>query len=621
MNNKGFFSVPIHHQNQKNLTWCVFTRRALFLITLQVAALGELGHQLYRLQVSNGKYYARMAAKNYIRKRLITPTRGLITDRNDFILADNKENWRALILPEETTDAVATIKRFSSIIPLDEYALNRIRREIRHKRPFVPIMLRDFLTWDEMARIEFNTPYLPGVLIDVGTHRFYPEGAALSHIVGYVAPPNSKDIAHSALLSLPGMRIGRSGIEQSQDKLLRGTAGSVEMEVNAVGRIISEINRVEGTSGKKICLTIDHNLQQKVIHHIGQQIASAVILNCCTGEVLAMVSTPSFDPSLFDNGVSHEQWIAWINDQHTPLVNKAVSGVYPPGSTFKPAVAMAALESGIFSTTDRVFCSGHIDIGGTRFHCWSRTGHGSVDLHLALKYSCDVYFYEVARRIGMNRIAQTAHRFGLGVSLGIELPHTRTGMIPTPAWRRAHHHHWNLGDTIVSGIGQGFVQVTPLQLATYTARIATGRAIEPRLVRAINGIETPAMQSSYWPTLNMHPPFLKALREGMFAVVNEPHGTAPQARLNLPNIALAGKTGSAQVRRISRALRESGHFNSANLPWEYRPHALFICFAPYSAPRYAVAVVVEHGNAGAECAAPLARNIMYDTLLHSTLKI
>ena len=606
---------------QKDITRRVFTRRAFFLIVLQVATLGELGRQLYRLQVNDGKHYARMATNNYIRKRLLTPTRGLIVDRYGFVLADNKENWRALLLPEETTDTMTTIRRFSSIIPLDEYELNRIQREIRYQRPFVPIMLRNFLTWDEMARIELNAPYLPGVLIDVGTHRLYPEGSSLSHIVGYVAPPNRKDIVRSSLLSLPGIRIGRAGIEQSQDKLLRGIPGSVEMKVNALGRIVSEINHVEGSSGKKICLTIDRNLQQKVIHHIGQQVASAVILNCCTGEVLAMVSTPSFDPSLFDNGVSHDQWIAWINDQHTPLVNKAVAGVYPPGSTFKPAVAMAALESGIFSTTDRVFCSGHIDIGGTRFHCWSRTGHGSVNLHLALKYSCDVYFYEVARRIGMNRIAHTAHRFGLGVPLGIELPHTRTGIIPTPAWRRAQHHHWNLGDTIVSGIGQGFVQVTPLELATYTARIATGRAIEPRLVRAINGIETPSMQNSYWPSLNMPSLFLKAIREGMFAVVNEPHGTAPQARLNLPNITLAGKTGSAQVRRISRALRESGHFNSANLPWEYRPHALFICFAPYNAPRYAVAVVVEHGNAGAEFAAPLARSIMYDTLLHNNLKI
>ncbi len=328
-----------------------------------------------------------------------------------------------------------------------------------------------------------------------------------------------------------------------------------------------------------------------------------------------MVSTPSFDPSLFDSGVSHAQWIEWTNNQHTPLINKAVAGVYPPGSTFKPAVAMAALESGLVSPTDRVFCPGHLDVGGTRFHCWSRWGHGSVDLHLALKYSCDVYFYEIARRIGMDRIAQTAHRMGLGVPLDIELPHTRSGLIPTPAWRQAHHHHWNGGDTIVSGIGQGFIQVTPLQLATYTARMATGRAVQPHLMRAVNGELSPMANPDNWPSLNMPEKYLQALRAGMFAVVNEPHGTAPKAQLDLPGMAMAGKTGSAQVRHVSRALRESGHFNSANLPWEYRPHALFICFAPYDAPRYAVSVVIEHGNAGADAAAPLARNIMRDTLL------
>ncbi|MCI1796509.1 MAG: penicillin-binding protein 2, partial [Acetobacter lovaniensis] len=458
-------------------------------------------------------------------------------------------------------------------------------------------------------------PSLPGVLIDVGTRRVYPEGELLAHIIGYVAPPNESDVAHSTLLALPGMRVGRAGIEQNQDEKLRGTAGSVEMEVNAVGRVISELNREEGVPGEEISLTIDRGLQQRVLNHIGDQTASAVVLDCHNGEVLAMVSTPSFDPSLFDSGVSHAQWIEWTNNQHTPLINKAVAGVYPPGSTFKPAVAMAALESGLISPTDRVFCPGHLDVGGTRFHCWSRWGHGSVDLHLALKYSCDVYFYEIARRIGMDRIAETAHRMGLGVPLDIELPHTRTGLIPTPAWRQAHHHHWNGGDTIVSGIGQGFIQVTPLQLATYTARMATGRAVQPHLMRAINGEISPMASPEHWPSLDMPEKYLEALRAGMFAVVNEPHGTAPKAQLDLPGMTMAGKTGSAQVRHVSRALRESGHFNSANLPWEYRPHALFICFAPYDAPRYAVSVVIEHGNAGADAAAPLARNIMRDTLL------
>lgn len=609
--NRRFLPV----REQKDPARGVFTRRALLFMAVQTVALGELGRRLYKIQIEDGDHYARMAAKNRISKRLLAPPRGRIVDRYGVALANNKENWRALLMPEETTDVTGTIERFSSIIPLDERDRTRIAREMRHQRRFVPVMLRDFLSWDEMARIELNAPSLPGVLIDVGTRRVYPEGELLAHIIGYVAPPNEKDVARSALLALPGMRVGRAGIEQSQDDNLRGTAGSVEMEVNAVGRVMSELNREEGVPGEEISLTIDRALQQKVLNAIGDQTASAVVMDCQNGEVLAMVSTPSFDPSLFDSGVSHAQWIEWTNNQRTPLINKAVAGVYPPGSTFKPAVAMAALESGLVSPTDRFFCPGHLDVGGTRFHCWSRWGHGSVDLHLALKYSCDVYFYEVARRIGMERIAATAHKFGLGTQLDIELPHTRTGLIPTPAWRQAHHHHWNGGDTIVSGIGQGFVQVTPLQLATYTARIASGRAVQPHLVRAINGEIGKQVQPGHWPTLDMPDRYLAALRSGMFAVINEPHGTAPKARLDLPGITMAGKTGSAQVRRVSRALRESGHFNSANLPWEYRPHALFICFAPYDSPRYAVSVVIEHGNAGADAAAPLARIIMRDTLL------
>lgn len=604
--------MPI--KNQKDPAQGVFTRRALLLMAVQTGALGTLAHKLYTLQVKDGDRYARMAASNRMSKRYLAPPRGRIVDRYGVPLANNKENWRALLMPEETTDVAGTIERFSTMIPLDDRDRARIAREMRHQRRFVPVMLRDFLSWDEMARIELNAPSLPGVLIDVGTRRVYPEGELLAHIVGYVAPPNEKDVARSALLALPGMRVGRAGIEQSQDEKLRGTAGSVEMEVNAIGRVMSELNREEGAAGAEIGLTIDRGLQQKVLNRIADQTASAVVMDCRNGEVLAMVSTPSFDPSLFDSGVSHAQWVEWTNNERTPLINKTVAGVYPPGSTFKPAVAMAGLQSGLFSPSDRVFCPGHLDVGGTRFHCWSRWGHGSVDLHQALKFSCDVYFYEMARRVGMDRIAETAHQFGLGTQLDIELPHIRSGLIPTPAWRQAHHHHWNGGDTIVSGIGQGFVQVTPLQLATYTSRLATGRAVQPHLVRAINRDIGPQATPDHWPALDMPAKYLEALRSGMFAVVNEPHGTAPKAKLNLPNITMAGKTGSAQVRRVSRAMRESGHFNSANLPWEYRPHALFICFAPYENPQYAVSVVIEHGNTGADAAAPLARDIMIDTL-------
>ncbi|WP_367160933.1 penicillin-binding protein 2 [Kozakia baliensis] len=593
----------------------IFTRRALIVLAAQAGVLGVLGKRLYDLQVVNGGHLKELAARNRTSKRLLAPARGLISDRFGVQLAGNKENWRALLMPEETTDIQATIARFNQIVPLDERDHARIERDLRHVRKYVPVALKDFLTWDDMARIELNAPSLPGVLVDVGSTRLYPLGPLLAHIVGYVAPPNEHDVATSPMMALPGMRAGRAGIEQTQDLALRGQPGSVEMEVNSLGRVMGEMDRVDGQQGDEIALTIDAGLQQMVLNRIGDQSASAVVMDCRNGEVLAMVSTPSFDPSLFDSGVSHAQWIEWTNNERTPLINKAVSGVYPPGSTFKPAVALAALKSGGLSPQDRFFCPGHYDMGGVRFHCWSRWGHGSIDMQQALMYSCDVYFYQAARKIGMDPIKDMANGFGLGTKLGIELPHIRPGVIPTPDWRRKHGFHWNGGDTVNAGIGQGFVQVTPLELATYVSRIASGRNVEPHLVRRVNETASDKTALDAAPPMDVEAKHLNVIRQGMFDVVNAHRGTAPKAKLNISGVQMAGKTGSAQVRRVSRALRESGHFNSMALPWEDRPHALFICFAPYDAPRYAVAVVIEHGNAGADAAAPLARDIMTDALM------
>ncbi len=595
----------------------VFTRRALFILAGQTAILGGLGWRLYGLQVTDGARYRTLADDNRISTRLLAPPRGRVVDRFGVVLAGNKLNWRALLLPEEAGDLPRTLDRFSAIIPLDERERARITREVHHSRRFIPVELRGFLSWDDMARIEVNAPDLPGVLIDVGTTRVYPLSDHLAHVVGYVAPPNDTDERDAPMLAIPGMRVGRAGIERTRDDRLRGDPGSVAMEVNAAGRVIRELDRHEGAQGDEVGLTIDSGLQLAVENRLADASASAVVMDCRNGEVLAMVSNPSFDPSLFDAGVSQAQWAEWnspANQETRPLINKAVAGLYPPGSTFKPAVALSAMQAGTLAPTDRINCPGYIDIGGIRFHCWKKGGHGSLDLHGGLKYSCDVFFYETARRTGMDPIAMTGHALGLGVALPVELPHVKAGVIPTPSWRRAHGHHWNGGDTINAGIGQGFVEVTPLSLATYCARVATGRAVEPHLTRTIGGTLQPGAGPDDWPSMGLPDEQLHAVRAGMWGVVNEPGGTAPKARLALPGITMAGKTGSAQVRRVSRWAREFGHFNSLTLPWKFRPHALFICYAPYDAPRYAVALVIEHGNAGADIAAPLARDIMTDTL-------
>ncbi len=592
----------------------VFTRRALLLMGGQVAILGGLGARLYQVQVTEGARYTTMANENRISARMIAPPRGRILDRFGVILGGNITNWRAELVAEQANNVTATLDAFSQILPLSEWERGRIERELHRHRKFIPVLLREFLTWDEMAAIEVNAPDLPGVVVDSGTTRHYPFGEKMAHVVGYVAPPNEDDVAEDPLLALPGLRIGRAGMEKYHDIALRGRAGAVQLEVNAVGRVIRELDRQEGIQGEDVGLTIDAGLQEAVLNVLGDESASAVVMDCRNGEVLAMATNPSFDPSVFNSGVSQAQWAEWTSDKRTPLINKATSGLYAPGSTFKMAVALAGLESKAISAGDRIDCPGYLDLGDTRFHCWRKGGHGMLDLRGGLKNSCDVYFYEVARRTGIDRIAAMANRMGLGVELDLDLPGQRTGLIPTREWRISHGHAWNMGDTIVSGIGQGFVQVTPLQLATYVARVASGKLVQPHLTRSLAGVLQPGTQPDDWPAIGLPEKLLHDVREGMWAVVNEPGGTAPLARLADPSVQLAGKTGSAQVRRVSRELRESGHFDSEKLPWEYRPHALFVAYAPYDAPRYALSVVIEHGNAGAAAAAPMAQKIMTETL-------
>jgi penicillin-binding protein 2 len=592
----------------------VFTRRALLLMAGQTAALGALGIKLYRVQVEQGAKYATLAESNRVSARLIASPRGRILDRFGQVLAGNNLNWRALILPEETTDLQATLAAFDRLVPLDDHDRARIARDMKHNRRFIPVTVKDFLNWDDMAKIEVNAPDLPGILVDVGTTRFYPFGPDLAHIVGYVAPPSEQDLGDDPVLALPGVRVGRAGIEQFREEDLRGDAGEVQMEVNAVGRIIRELDRTDGTPGDTVALTIDADLQRTVLGRLGDASASAVVMDCTNGEVLAMTTTPSFDPTLFDSGVSEKQWIEWTSDRKTPLINKATAGVYPPGSTFKMAVGIAGLKAGAITTDTYINCPGYIDFGDTRFHCWRKRGHGSLNLRGGLKNSCDVFFYEVARRTGIDAIAQTANAFSFGVDTGVDLPGARKGLMPTREWRRKHGHAWNIGDTISCGIGQGYIQATPLQLATYVSRIATGRAVVPHVTRTIADALQPGLKPDDFPMMDIPEDALQTVRGGMYAVVNEYGGGAKNARLDIPGVQMAGKTGSSQVRRVSRWVREHGHFNSAALPWEFRPHALFVCYAPYDAPRYAVAVVVEHGNKGADAAAPLARDIMQDTL-------
>ena len=593
-----------------------FTRRALLLGGGQIGLLALLGGRLYQLQVVEAEKYVTLAEENRISLRLVAPPRGRLLDRHGAPIAANQENFRVLLVAEQTPDIAATLATFNSLVPLTEAERARIERDTRRNRRFVPVAVREFLTWEDMARIEVNAPDLPGILVDRGQTRLYPHGEELAHVLGYVAPPAEADVQadDDPLLMLPGIRIGRAGIERVHDRVLRGKAGAIQLEVNAVGRVIRELSRQEGTPGLDVTLSIDLSLQRFAMQRMAAESAAAVVLDARNGEILTLASTPSFDPSVFNSGVSQAQWRTWMANRRKPLTNKAISGLYAPGSTFKMLVALSALEANVIGPNERVACNGYVELGDTRFHCWSKGGHGAVDLRQAIKVSCDCYFYEVARRVGIDRIAAMSNRFGLGVEAGIELPGARTGLVPTRAWRLAQSGGipWQQGDTLVHGIGQGFTQTTPLQLATMTARLATGRAVKPHLTRAIGGTIQKGDRPEHWPSLGVSDRNLRLVREAMVAVVNEQGGTGYGSRLPDRQL-MAGKTGTTQVRRITMADRERG-LRQDQIPWEYRHHALFVCYAPAENPVYACAVIIEHGGGGAAAAAPVAKDIMAEAL-------
>ncbi len=464
----------------------LFGRRAAVVIGGKLVLLSALLGRMYYLQVLQSEKYQTLAEDNRISLRLLVPPRGRILDRFGVALASNRQNYRVVVVPEETSDVSATLDILGQIIQITDGDRRRIARELERTRAFVPITVRENLTWEEFSHIEVNMPDLPGVRTEVGRSRYYPYGPALAHTIGYVAAVSEKELDGDPLLEQPDFRIGKSGIEKVYDRALRGSAGTSQVEVNARGRVVRELARDPGEPGKDVTLGLDYRLQDFLVQRLASEPSAAVVLmDPQTGHVLAMASQPSFDPAEFNEGLSAARWKELITDPLAPLSNKAISGQYAPGSTFKVNVALAALESGLVTPDFKVFCPGFLDLGDARFHCWRHQGHGTLDMHGGIKNSCDVYFYEVARRIGIDRIAEMAKRLGLGALTDIDLTGERPGLIPTRAWKRAVvGHPWTQGDTVVAGIGQGYVLATPLQLAVMLCRIVNGgRAVVPRLGR------------------------------------------------------------------------------------------------------------------------------------------
>ncbi|WP_373635089.1 penicillin-binding protein 2 [Yoonia sp. SS1-5] len=592
------------------------SRRALVVGGAQVAVIGALGWRLQSMQVEQADQFRLLAEENRINIRLLPPARGMIFDRNGIPIAANEQNYRVVMVREDAGDIGEVLARLTELVEIDPDDLTRAMDEMKRRSPFVPVTIADRLSWEDVARINLNTPALPGIQADVGLSRVYPAGADLAHVVGYVGPVSDYDLSRiddpDPLLQIPKFQIGKTGAENKLEQTLRGSAGTRRIEVNAAGRIMRELDRQEGTSGKDVQLTIDSRLQSYVQARLDGESAGAVLIDLEHGDLRAIASAPAFDPNLFVRGISVRDWTDLNENKYRPLAAKAIQGAYPPGSTFKMVTALAAFEAGVVGPNETVYCPGHTDVFGIRFHCWKRGGHGNINLHESLKQSCDCYYYEIAQRVGIDKMAEMARKLGLGIKHDLPLSAVASGLAPDKAWKsEVRGEDWRIGDTVNASIGQGYVLASPLQLAVMSARIATGREVTPRLVRLIDGVEQP---SGLGENLGINENVLRRVRASMNDVCNHRRGTAYRSRILGDDVKMAGKTGTSQVRRITPEERAAGVTKNEDLPWERRDHALFVSFAPFDKPRYALSVVVEHGGGGSKAAAPIARDIMLQAL-------
>lgn len=597
--------------NLDNYKGKVLIRRSLIMALIKFLLLMVIIARLYYLQVYQADRYKTLADENRISTRLLVPPRGIIFDRNGVTIASNQQNFQALIVAEQAPNVQETLDAFKKIMPLSEAEEERIKKDLKRNRSFVPIKIRDNLSWEEVSRIQLNAPDLPGIVIDEGLTRYYPFGAGMAHILGYVSSVSDKDVKDDPLLEVPGFKIGKSGIEKYLEKALRGESGNLKLEVNAYGRIMKEIERVDGIPGKDVQLTIDSRLQQKAFELFGEESGAAVLLDVHTGEILAFVSAPSFDPNMMTQGLSTEDWNALLHNERNPLTDKAISGQYSPGSTFKMIVALAALEAGVIKPETRTYCAGKMFLGNHAFHCWKKEGHGHLNVVEALQHSCDIFFYETAQKLGIEKIADMARRFGLGSKINIGLENEKAGLIPDKEWKlRRFGEPWQQGESLISGIGQGYILTTPLQLATMTARLVNGGyEIKPTFLKVSDG------EKSKIKKIDVSPANLELIKEGMYAVVNKPGGTAWRSQFDYHGQRMGGKTGTTQVRRITMKERREGIKKESELPWRLRNHALFVGYAPHDNPKYAVAVLVEHGGGGSSVAAPLAGKILREAVM------
>ncbi len=586
---------------QQTLT---FSRRALVLGGAQVGLGGILAARMGWISIAENERYSLLAESNRVNLTLVPPRRGWIVDRVGKPLAMNRTAFRVDIIPDRLTDKVHVLGELQKLIGLTAEEVADIDAQIEKSAGFQPVPVVENLDWEKFAAVSIRASDLPGVAPAQSYTRHYPIGGAVAHLLGYVGAASAKDYEKSKdpLLVTPGFKVGKDGIERTMEDRLRGKPGARRTEVTARGKLVRELATRPDVAGQPVRLTIDSGLQDYASRRMGDNSGSCVIMDCLTGDILAMTSMPAYDPNSFSDGIGQQEWQMLREDDHIPLTNKTLQGLYPPGSTAKPMTTLALLSAGI-DPEATVFCSGAYKVGGTTFHCASRRGHGSISMHRALVQSCDIYYYHFGRIIGAEPIAAMARKLGLGAKYNLPYNSQSFGTVPDPVWfKKKYKKNWSVADTVNMSIGQGYVLANPLQLALMAARIASGRDISPRLLfDHPHGV--PGM-------LDINPEHLAFVREAMGGVVNSNIGTAAKARLPLADVQMGGKTGTAQVRRITMAERRRGVRSNASLAWRLRDHALFVAFAPVDAPRYAAAVVVEHGGWGAGSAAPVARDAL-----------
>jgi len=596
--------------------WKRMTRRSLILGSLQLSFAGLLALRMKYLQIEQADQFRLLADENRINIRLIPPKRGEIYDRNGIILAENVPNYRITLIKEDAGDVELALENLSKLVSLSQKDIERTFVELNKSGPFLPVTVTDRVSWNDISRIAINTPALPGITPEVVLSRRYPLSENFTHIVGYVGPVSSHDLEKiqdpDPLLKIPRFQVGKARIEFNLEDRLRGRAGSKHVEVNSMGRVMRELEVQQGEAGENFKLTVNADLQCYIQARLGEESASAVVLDCQNGDILAMTSAPSFDPNKFVRGISYADYDVLLEDRRKPLVSKAIQGTYPPGSTFKMITALAALENGIISPSSTFFCSGHLEISGKKKYCWKKGGHGKVNLARSIRESCDVFYYDLALKVGIERIGETARKFGLGIRHEVGVSVEAEGLIPSKEWKqRVREADWFIGDTANAGIGQGDVLASPLQLAVMSARLATGKNITPTLIKSS---EKYLKSEQLLTDLDLEATNLKTVRKALSQVVNDRDGTAYKSRIIQKEFRMAGKTGTSQVFSITAAERQRGITSNKDRQWHRRDHALFVCYAPIDNPKVAVSVVVEHGGGGSKVAAPIARDIVLQTL-------